>query len=138
MRRSPEEQSQARLAAHPYGDCVDELAREPSFVTRAMFGCLACYAHGKLMLVLAGGDPPWDGVLVPTAREHHDPLRAAFPDLRAHPILSKWLYLAASNDGFEREARRLAARARAEDPLIGVEPTARRAAARSRKRSRRR
>jgi hypothetical protein len=40
MRRTPEEQSLARLLQHPYGDTVEELAREESFVTRSMFGCV--------------------------------------------------------------------------------------------------
>ena len=126
MRRTPEEQSLARILQHPYGDSVEELAREESFVTRSMFGCVACYAHGRLMLALANGDPPWDGVLVATGREHHEALRALVPALRVHPVLGKWLYLPAAEDGFEREARRLAELARADDPRIGVEPKPRR------------
>jgi hypothetical protein len=128
MRRTPEEQSLERLRKHPYGDAVEALAREESFVTRAMFGCLACYLHGRLMLALAAGDPPWDGVLVATAREHHAALCALVPALRVHPVLRKWLYLPAAEDGFERDARRLAELARADDPRLGVEPTARRRA----------
>jgi hypothetical protein len=126
MRRTPEEQAQARILEHPYGDCVAELLREESLVTRPMFGALACYVHGRLALVLAAGEPPWDGMLVPTAREHHDRLRADVPELRVHPVLGKWLYLPASTDGFEREARRLASLARADDPRVGVEPKPRR------------
>jgi hypothetical protein len=126
MRRTPEEQAQARILEHPYGDCVAELLREESLVTRPMFGALACYLHGRLALVLAAGDPPWDGMLVPTVREHHGRLRADFPELGVHPVLGKWLYLPASTDGFEREARRLAALARTDDPRVGVEPKPRR------------
>jgi hypothetical protein len=137
MRRTPEEQALARLLQHPYGDAVEALTREESLVTRAMFGCLACYVHGRLMLALAAGDPPWDGVLVATAREHHGALRALVPALRVHPVLRKWLYLAAAEDGFEREARRLAELARADDPRVGVEPTARRGTRGGRVRGRR-
>ena len=125
MRRPPEERAIARLLQHPYGDAVESLTREESLVTRAMFGCLACYVRGRLVLVLADRDPPWDGVLVPTGREHHDALRALVPALRVHPVLGKWLYLAAAEDAFEREARHLAELARADDPRVGVEPTAR-------------
>jgi len=137
MRRTPEEQALARLLQHPYGDAVESLAREASLVTRAMFGCLACYVHGRLVFALAAGDPPWDGVLVATAREHHDALRALVPTLRVHPVLRKWLYLPAAEDGFEREAGRLAELARADDPRVGVEPAPRRPARRGRVRGRR-
>ena len=125
MRRTPEEQALARLLAHPYGDVVEVLAREPSFLTRAMFGCLACYAHGRLMVALAAGNPPWDGVLVATAREHHGSLRALVPALNAHPVLRKWLYLPAAANGFERAARMLVELALADDPRLGVEPSVR-------------
>ena len=134
MRRTPEEQALTRLLQHPYGDAVESLAREESLVTRTMFGCLACYLHGRLMLVLADRDPPWDGVLVPTAREHHGALRTLVPTLRVHPVLGKWLYLPAAEDGFEREARHLAELARADDPRMGVEPAPRRAGRRPRRR----
>jgi len=137
MRRTPEEQAQARVLEHPYGDCVADLLREESLVTRPMFGALACYVHGRLAVVLAAGSPPWDGMLVPTMREHHAALRADFPELRVHPILGKWLYLPASVDGFEREARRLASLARADDPRVGVEPKPRRGPAGTRRRARR-
>ena len=123
MRRTPEEQSRARLERHPHGDAMAMLAREESLVTRSMFGCLACYLHGRLMLALAAGDPPWDGVLVATSREHHGALCALVPALRAHPVLGKWLYLPAARDGFEHDARLLADLARADDPRVGVEPT---------------
>jgi hypothetical protein len=103
-----------------------------------MFGCVACYAHGRLMLALADGKPPWNGVLVATSREHHGALRALVPVLRVHPVLGKWLYLPGGEDGFEREARRLAALARTDDPRIGVEPTPRRRASFRRRAPRRR
>jgi hypothetical protein len=136
-RRLLEERVHARLLQHPHGDAVESLTREESLVTRAMFGCLACYVHGRLMLALAAGAPPWDGVLVATAREHHEALRALVPALRVHPVLRKWLYLPAAEDAFERDARRLAELARADDPRVGVEPAARRRTRRRRGRARR-
>jgi hypothetical protein len=126
VRRTPEEQSLDRLRANRWGELVEELADDETFVTRAMFGCVACYLHGLLKLVLADGDSPWDGVLVPTAREHHAALRATLPALRVHPVLGKWLYLAAEDDGFEDDVRALVALARAGDPRVGVEPGTRR------------
>jgi hypothetical protein len=124
MLRTPEEQAIARLLRHPYGDLVETLARESSFLTRVMFGCLACYAHGRLMLALADGDPPWDGVLVATDRKHHAALQAFVPALCVHPVLGKWLYLPAAADSFEPAARMLAELALSDDPRLGVEPSA--------------
>jgi hypothetical protein len=121
-----EERALARLLGHRFGSLVEGLATEESFVARAMFGCLACYVHGKLMLVLADKRPPWSGVLVATDRERHPALRAVVPRLRAHPVLGKWLLLPASAPTFEDDVFRLVDLVRAEDPRLGVEPQPRR------------
>ena len=125
-RRTPEEQALERLLCHRYGDVVERVTEDESFVTRTMFGAVACYLHGRLVLLLADGDPPWDGILVATSRDHHDALRAELPALRVHPVLGKWLYLPADADAFEDDGRRLAALALADDPRVGVEPRPRR------------
>jgi hypothetical protein len=114
--------SQERLFQHCYGELIDAIADDESFLTRNAFGCLSCYLHGRLKIVLADGDPPWDGVLVPTAPEHHASLRRSLPALRPHPVLGKWLYLAAGVESFENDARAIAAMALADDPRLGVEP----------------
>lgn len=124
--RSPDERSIARLLRHRYGELVDAVAAEETFVARAMFGCLACYVHGRLKLVLADGKQPWNGILVPTAQEHHVSLRRTLPALRVHPILGKWLHLAAGGDDFEVDAGRLVALVLADDARVGVEPSPRR------------
>jgi len=121
-----ETRSQERLFRHRYGELVEAIAGDESFVTRITFGCLSCYLHGRLKIVLADGDPPWDGLLVPTASEHHASLRRSLPALRRHPVLGKWLYLAARVDSFEDDARAIAALALADDPRLGVEPRSRR------------
>ena len=122
-RREPlREDDGARLLAHRYGELVAEIAEEPSFATRHMFGCLACYAHGRLMLLLADRRPPWHGVLVPTAREHHAALRTEIRTLRVHAVLTKWLHLPPGATAFEETAARLATLARGGDPRLGVEP----------------
>jgi hypothetical protein len=122
VRRTPEEQSVDRLRDNRYGELVEALVDEGSFVTRITFGCLSCYLHGYLKLVLADGDAPWDGILVPTLHEHHAALRATVPALRPHPVLGKWLYLPARDERFEDGARTLVALALARDPRVGVEP----------------
>jgi hypothetical protein len=124
--RTPEEQSRDRLFRHRYGELVEVIAEEESFATRVTFGCLGCYLHGRLVLVLAAGERPWDGVLVPMAREQHAALRESVPALRPHPVLGKWLYIPASAETFEADAGTLAALARANDARIGVEPAPRR------------
>jgi len=103
---------------------VEPLMEQPSYLQKAMFGCLGCYLHGRLMLVLAAHQEPWQGVLVPTAREHHAALLREEGELVVHPVLAKWLYLAESSDVFEAAAQRLVAWVLADDPRVGVEPSA--------------
>ena len=110
---------------HPLQWVVEPLIEQPSYVQKAMFGCLGCYLHGRLMLVLAAQRAPWQGVLVPTAREHHAALLRDEGALVVHSVLAKWLYLAESSDVFEETAQRLVARILDNDPRIGVEPSSR-------------
>jgi hypothetical protein len=117
-----EARSRERLLRHRYGELIETIAEDESFVTRITFGSLSCYLHGRLKIVLADGERPWDGVLVPTAAEHHASLRRSLPALRRHPVLGKWLYLAASVESFEDDARAIAALAIDDDPRVGVEP----------------
>jgi hypothetical protein len=120
-----EDRALARLLGHRFGPLVEGLAAEESFVVRAWFGFLACYAHGRLMLVLADKRPPWSGILVPCDRGRHAALRAVLPWLRAHSVLGKWLLLRPSAPTFEDDALRLVDLARADDPRLGVEPQVR-------------
>ena len=114
-----------RLRAHRYGALVAALREEPSFLAKPMFGCLACYLHGRMMLLLADRREPWRGLIVATGVEHHAALRAELPALHAHPVIRKWLRLAESVDDFEPTAARLVALAIADDPRLGVEPSPR-------------
>lgn len=98
----------------------------PTFEERRMFGSLAAYLNGLLVLVLSDAEEPWRGVLVPTERESHAALIAEFSSLVPHPILPKWLYLPESAPSFERDAQRLVQRIRLLDPRIGVVPEKRR------------
>ena len=108
------------------------MTAEETFVSRAMFGCLACYVHGRLKLVLADRTRPWDGILVPSDREHHASLRRTIPALRVHPVLGKWLYLDARSEEFDAAAQRLVDLVLTDDPRIGVEPSTRRRKSRER------
>ena len=115
-----------RVRRHRYGGLIEPLLAEESLLVKPMFGCLACYLHGRLMLVLADRRPPWRGLLVPTVREHQPTLCAEIPSLAAHPVLGKWLYLREAADDFEEAAGHLVALARVDDPRLGVESPPRR------------
>lgn len=109
---------------------ADPLAEEPSFLQKKMFGCEAIYLRGKMVLGLAEGAEPWDGVLLPTDRQHHASLQQEYPALTPHAILGKWLYLSRRTDCFEQDAARLVEHIQSGDPRIGVEPKPRRRSAR--------
>jgi hypothetical protein len=109
-----------RLNRHVW--LLDPLLDEPGTVVRPMFGCQSCYFNGLLVLVLADGEEPWRGVLVPTEHAAHCELRRLFPALAPHPVLPKWLYLPEDAPGFERDAQEIVRRIRLLDPLIGVLP----------------
>src|SRR4030066_2525388 len=72
---------------------VESLMEEPSYLEKPMFGCLAIYLHGRLMLVLASGEEHWDGLLIPTEHQFHDAILKEFRDVVQHSVLKKWLYL---------------------------------------------
>ena len=116
----------ARLRQHRFGDVALPCVEEASFLLKPMFGCLACYLHGRLMLVLADRRPPWRGLLVPTSRAAQPALRRDIPSLVQHPVLAKWLHLPDEADDFDEAAARLVALACAGDPRLGVESTPRR------------
>jgi hypothetical protein len=119
-----EDRALARLLGHRFGPLAEGLAAEESFVVRAWFGFLACYVHGRLMLVLADKRPPWSGILVPCDQERHPAMRALMPALRVHSVLGKWLLLPATAASFEDDALRLVDLARADDARLGIEPQA--------------
>lgn len=87
-----------------------------------MFGCKGCYLYGRLVLVLAAREEPWNGLLVPTEKKHHESLLRDYKGLITHPILKKWLYLLESSEDFEESAGTLVESILAGDPRIGVEP----------------
>jgi hypothetical protein len=98
---------------------------EPSFFQKPMFGCQAVYLFGRLVLLLAAKEEPWDGLLVCTSREHHEALMDDYPSLRPHPVLGKWLYIAQSHSAFEETSQELVSGLIKNDRRIGVEPNVR-------------
>lgn len=96
----------------------------PDFFSKGMFGCLAGYAHGQMVMVIAENheDPDWSGILIPTSREHHAVLRDRFPSLTEHPVLGKWLYLPLTAADFEETARAIGEAIANRHPAIGILP----------------
>ncbi len=114
------------FARHRFAGVVEPLTTEPSFLSRPMFGCVGCYLHGRLVVVLADRREPWQGLLVPTEKRAHPSLLAEFPALRVHPVLKKWLYLPHDGRRFAGAALGIVERMLAGDPRFGVEPAVRR------------
>ena len=105
---------------------LDAFAGRPGFFTKRMFGGLAAYLHGRLMLVLVEptktGRWQWHGVLVGTDREHHASIRADFPALAPHDILRKWLYIDSTHQEFEPTMEAVAKCLTRNDRRFGVLP----------------
>ncbi len=101
---------------------AEPLEDEPSLIKKPMFGALAYYLRGRLVLVLSDREPPWSGVLLPTEKEFQETLIKDYPALASHPILGKWLYLPISDKDFEGVAQDIVTAILEGDPRIGVEP----------------
>ncbi len=104
---------------HPLLWVVESLMEEPSYLEKPMFGCLAIYLHGRLMLVLASGEEPWDGLLIPTEHQFHDAIVKEFSDVVQHSVLKKWLYLSEATEDFETVASDIVEAVRMNDQRFG-------------------
>ena len=104
-----------------YDWVVESFMDDPSFIQKSMFGCLAYYLFGKIVLVTAGDEEPWKGLLIPTEKAFHESLRKEIPELRQHPVLGKWLYLPERGDDFEEAAGKIVFLISSRDPRLGVE-----------------
>ena len=107
---------------HPLEWLLEPLENQPTYLRRKMFGCESAYLNGRLMLVLADGEEPWNGVLIATGREHHDSLQRTWKQLKSHPVLGKWLYVSQTDPAFEKVATAIVESVRRGDARIGVEP----------------
>ena len=114
--------SKKKPKTHPLLWVVESLLEEPSYLEKPMFGCLAVYLHGRLMLCLASGEEPWNGLLIPTEHQFHDAIQKEFKDVLQHSILKKWLYLLEATEDFETVASDIVEAIRMNDQRFGVEP----------------
>jgi hypothetical protein len=99
---------------------ADLLSDQPSFCTTPMFGCLAVYVRGSLVLVLADKKDPWKGLLVCTSREFHKKLQKEVKGIAPHSVLGKWLYAPSNVKNLEEIARKIISLIENKDPSIGV------------------
>ncbi len=107
---------------HPLQWLIEPLEEEPSYLENPMFGCQACYLHGRLDLLLSSGREPWNGLLSPTEHQFHDGIMKDFNSVVQHPVVKKWLYLPESSEDFETVAIDIVEYIRISDPRFGVEP----------------
>jgi hypothetical protein len=111
-----------RKKHNPLQWVIESLMDEPSYLEKSMFGCQACYLHGRLVLALASGEEPWNGLLIPTDHQFHDSIRKDFKTVKQHPVLKKWLYLTEASEDFETVASDIVEAIRMNDQRFGVEP----------------
>ncbi len=122
----------------PHQFVLDAIAPMAPY-TRPMFGCLAVYVKGKIVLILRDKreNRADNGVWLATTEEHHDSLRREFPNLRSIQVLRKpvtgWQVLPADAPDFEETALRACELLLAGDPRIGKVPGSRRPAFSGRK-----
>lgn len=121
---------------HPYDWLIEPLAEDPGFARKAMFGAVGCYLRGKMVCALAAKEEPWRGLLVALERAQHESVRAEFPALTPHPVLSKWLYLPEEHDAFESVATAIIEAIRQGDERFGVIPPPRKSRTKKRPNSR--
>jgi len=107
---------------HPLEWLLEPLETQDTYIRRKMFGCEAVYLNGRLVIILAVGDEPWNGLLVATSHEHHPALEKQWPRLESHPVLGKWLYVSQQDTVFESTATGIVQQILKSDPRIGVEP----------------
>lgn len=116
--------------AVPYEFVLDALAPIP-VETRSMFGCLAIYLAGKIVLILRDrkNGTADNGVWLATSEEHHESLRHEFPNMRSIQVFKKkvtgWQVLPVDAPDFEQGALRACELVIAQDPRIGKVPKSR-------------
>jgi hypothetical protein len=105
-------------------DALTEL--EPR--TNPMFGCLAVYIGEKIVMALRDKpDSKTDnGVWLATTEQHHESLRADFPNMRSITVfgtgVSAWQILPSDTPDFEESALHACELIASRDPRIGKVP----------------
>jgi len=104
------------------------------FTRKHMFGGFAYYVNNQIVLVLFENESKrtykeltykfdlWNGCLFPTSHEHHQKIKELFPFLRAHPVLTKWMYLPLQTEDFDHHVESVLKEIRRRSKLFGVVP----------------
>jgi hypothetical protein len=102
------------------------LEDHPSYFTKRMFGGLAAYVFGRMMMVLVQptktGRWKWHGVLICTEHVQQHAIMEEFPALAPHDILKKWLYIDSRHEHFEPTMERVAKAIARDDRRFGIHP----------------
>jgi hypothetical protein len=110
---------------HPF---VLEELQDLSPLTKPMFGCLAVYVNGLIVLILRDREssPEDNGVWLATTDEHHASLKKEFPSMRSISLFGKdvtgWQVLPLDAEDFEESALKACELVRQGDPRIGKIP----------------
>ena len=103
---------------------VEAFQGHPTLSTRKMFGGLAVYLFGRMVLVLVEptktGRWKWDGVLICTQHAHQAAIIREFPQLTPHDILRKWLYIDSRHEDFESTMEGVVSAIARDDPRFGI------------------
>jgi hypothetical protein len=98
----------------------------PSLFSKRMFGGLAVYLFGRMMMVLMEptktGRWKWHGILICTDHSQHTAIIDDFPALAPHTVLKKWLYIDSHHDDFEPTMERIAKAMARDDQRFGIHP----------------
>jgi hypothetical protein len=104
-------------------EVFEERAR---FFTKRMFGGLAVYLFGRMMMVLVEptktGRWKWHGVLICTEHAQQPSILEEFPQLAPHDILKKWLYIDSCHEDFEQTMEGVAKAIARDDQRFGIQP----------------
>ena len=117
-----------------YTWAFDPFDSDVTFCEKRMFGGLAAYVQGRMVMVLVESpgqrsyrgrdfdEDLWNGILLPTDKSFHESLEADFSALHSHPVLGKWLYLPANHEDFETTALEIGQKIASGDLRLGIDP----------------
>ena len=135
--RRPDSPAKSRAKTFDNEWIFESFEHHPSFFTKRMFGGLAAYLFGRMMMILAEptktGRWKWHGVLICTDFAHHAAILREFPQFAPHEFLKKWLYIDSRHEDFEAAMERVARAMARDDQRFGIRSEARKAKPRARR-----
>lgn len=114
-------------------DWIEDLLPK-SIVRKAMFGGFAYYVEQKMVLAIFEDEKTrtyknktakyaiWNGCMFPVEKHLHPEILEKYPFLTNHPVLPKWLYLAAESENFENNVEEIIVQIRKRNEKFGVIP----------------